>query len=115
MDRVGCSSGCSSSGRLDPISRGDSTAGGEQSRELLDVVESVDVKDGFFDGRLALGRNQTTCQLRVLVTNFVVGQIPVAGAARVHDFGNLGASVLQRQAHLRGVSLVDPGPAGTGR
>jgi hypothetical protein len=45
-------------------------------------------------------------QLGVLVTDVRVGQVPVAGAARVDDLGGARGSVGEGQAHLGGEPLV---------
>jgi hypothetical protein len=81
--------------------------GCEQGRQLSDVIESIDAKDGFFDRGLAFGRDDAVGQLGVLVTDVRVGQVPVAGAARVDDLGGAGAAVGEGQAHLGGELLVD--------
>src|ERR1700751_1247570 len=51
--------------------------GDEQGRQLRDVVEGVDAEDGFFDGGLAVGRDEAAGQLGVLVAGVGVGQVPV--------------------------------------
>src|SRR5580704_8145188 len=56
--------------------------GCEQGSQLSDVVEGVDAEDGFFDGGLAVGRDDAVGQLGVLVTDLRVGKGPVAGATR---------------------------------
>jgi hypothetical protein len=68
-------------------------SGCEQGRQLSDVIESVDPEDGFFDGGLAVGRDDAVGQLGVLVPDIGVGQVPVAGAARVDDLGGASAAV----------------------
>jgi hypothetical protein len=47
--------------------------GYEQGRQLSDVIQSIDAEDGFFDGGLALGRDDAVGQLGVLVTDVRVG------------------------------------------
>ena len=55
--------------------------GCKQGHQLSDVVESVDVEDSPFYGRLAVGRDDAVGQLGILVTDFVVREVAVAGAA----------------------------------
>src|SRR5580692_10227638 len=81
--------------------------GCEQGSQLSDVIESIDAKDGFFDGGLAVGSDDAVCQLGVLSPDVCVGQGPVAGTARVDDLGGAGAAVGEGQAHLGGELLVD--------
>ena len=69
--------------------------GCEKGRQLSDVVDRVDAEDGFFDCGLALGRDGAVGQLGVLVPDFGVGQVPVAGTARVDDLGGASAPSLK--------------------
>jgi hypothetical protein len=81
--------------------------GRQQSSQLSDVVERVDVEDGLLDGGLAFGRDGAVGQLGVLVTDLRVRKVPVAGTARVYDLGGVSAPVVEGQAHLGCEPLVD--------
>jgi hypothetical protein len=81
--------------------------GCEQGRQLSDVIESIDAKDGFFDRGLAFGRDDAVGQLGVLVTDVRLGQVPVAGAAQVDELAVRVLPSVRVRRTLGGELLVD--------
>src|SRR5271154_2139501 len=80
--------------------------GCEKLTELSDVVEIVDVQDGFFDGGLPVGRDDSVGQLGVLVSDVRVRQVSVAGTAWVHDLGGASGPVVEGHAQLGSELLI---------
>src|SRR6202167_1709903 len=79
---------------------------GEQRHQFRDVVEGLDVEHSLFDRALAVCGDHGASEAPVLVDDIGVGEHSVASASRVGNRFVTGSTVLEREAHSSGLSIV---------